>query len=138
MKTNSPTKKLLYVEDDRASLLLISHLLRNEFDVEGAIDAESALDKVRHNYFDLILMDIKLGPIGKSGLELLQKIRQLPDYKTIPVIAVTAYAMAGDREEILRKGCNDYVSKPVDFKKLKQAISRQMNNSSTLAHKTPV
>ncbi len=128
MINKNSLKKILYVEDDKASLLLISHLLRNNFEMDGASNAESALEKVKRNQYDLILLDIKLGPIGKSGLEVLKEIREIPEYDAVPIIAVTAYAMAGDREEILRKGCNDYVSKPVDFKKLKHAINRQMEN----------
>jgi len=130
MKTISPLKKILYVEDDRFSLLLIAHMLRDKYDIDGAENAETAFEMVLENRYDLILMDIRLGPVGKSGLELVHDIRQLPYYKVVPVIAVTAYAMAGDRENILKNGCDDYVAKPINFKILNSAILNQLKSST--------
>ena len=137
MNIITPKKKILYVEDDRASLMLIAHLLRDKYDIDGAENAEAALENAINNRYDLILMDIKLGPIGRSGLEVIREIRKLPIYKLVPVIAVTAYAMAGDREELLKNGCDDYVSKPIDFIKLKRAIQRQLENSKHVTYEVP-
>jgi CheY-like chemotaxis protein len=120
------TKKILYVEDDHASLKLMEHMLRRYYEIESTANAEEALQWVQSKRYDLILMDIKLGPIGMTGLDLVREIRKDDSYVNVPIIAVTAYAMAGDREKLLQKGCNDYVSKPIDFKLLMEAIQRQL------------
>jgi len=120
------TKKILYVEDDSASLTLMEHLLRRHYDIETTSRAPKALELVRLKQYDLILMDIKLGPVGMTGLDLVEKIREIPAYKNVPIIAVTAYAMAGDRDYLIRKGCDDYVPKPIDFKMLNDAIKRHL------------
>ncbi len=127
--TSNQTKKILYVEDDQASLTLMAHLLRKNYEIDGVQDAEQAIKMAQSKLYDLVLMDIKLGPIGMSGLEVAHEIRKIPNYEDIPIIAVTAYAMAGDRENLLKNGCNDYVSKPLDFGKLKMAIKRQLFES---------
>jgi len=124
--TSNQTKKILYVEDDQASLTLMAHLLRKDYEIDGVQNAEQAIKMAQSKFYDLVLMDIKLGPIGMNGLEVARKIRKIPNYEDIPIIAVTAYAMAGDRENLLKNGCNDYVSKPLDFSKLKMAIKRQL------------
>ncbi len=124
------TKKILYVEDDSASLTLMEHLLRRRYDIETTSRATKALELVRLKQYDLILMDIKLGPVGMTGLDLVEKIREIPAYKNVPIIAVTAYAMAGDRDYLIRKGCDDYVSKPIDFKMLNNAIKRHLTEKN--------
>ena len=126
---SNQTKKILYVEDDQASLTLMAHLLRKDYEIDGVQNAEQAIKMAQSKQYDLVLMDIKLGPIGMSGLEVAREIRKIPDYEDIPIIAVTAYAMAGDRENLLKNGCDDYVSKPLDFGKLKMAIKRQLFES---------
>lgn len=124
------TKKILYVEDDSASLTLMEHLLRRNYDIETTSRAPKALELVQSKQYDLILMDIKLGPIGMTGLDLVEKIREIPVYQNVPIIAVTAYAMAGDRDYLIRRGCDDYVSKPIDFKMLHDAIQRHLPKNS--------
>lgn len=124
------TKKILYVEDDSASLTLMQHLLRRSYDIETTNSAQEALKLVHSKQYDLILMDIKLGPIGMTGLDLVEKIREIPVYQNVPIIAVTAYAMAGDRDYLIRRGCDDYVSKPIDFKMLNDAIQRHLPKNS--------
>ena len=134
MNLNQPKKKILYVEDDHASLMLMAHLLRKDYDIDGIQNAKGAIEMVQSNPYDLILMDIKLGPIGMSGLEVAREIKKMPAYTFVPIIAVTAYAMAGDREKLLQNGCDDYVSKPLDFGKLKIAIARQLRKSTRAAN----
>ncbi|MFW6236169.1 MAG: response regulator, partial [Desulfovibrionales bacterium] len=88
-----------------------------------------ALEKLKKDRFDLILMDIQMPEM--NGLEATEKIRSSPDQgwdPKIPIIALTAYAMKGDRERFLTAGMNDYVTKPVDFDILSKAILDTMGS----------
>ena len=71
----------------------------------------AALEKVQGRKYDAILMDINLG-MGMNGLELTGEIRKMPEYFNTPIIAVTAYAMKGEKEKFLDGGCSHYLSKP--------------------------
>ncbi len=104
-------QKLLYVEDDSISLQFIKLVLSKSYNVDAAGTAEIALKMVDQNLYDALLLDINLGR-GMDGVELAQIIRQKPGYKSVPMIAVTAYASDADREEFLAKGFDYYLSKP--------------------------
>ena len=125
-------QRILVVEDDLFNQSFIAQVLQNAgFQVECAQDGSSALSMVRKGGFDLVLMDIQL-PI-MSGLEATRIIRSRaiegcdPD---IPIIAITAYALRGDRERFIEDGFTDYISKPIDidtlFKTMASALSRDM------------
>ena len=73
--------------------------------------------------YELVLVDINLGK-GMDGIEVTKKLREIPAYKDTPIIAVTAYAMQGDREEFLAAGCTDYLSKPFRSNELLAIISK--------------
>ena len=79
-------------------------------------DAQEAIRLLREKPFDLVLLD--LGLPGMNGFELLTQLKELPETQAIPIIALTAHAMAGDREKCLEAGCNDYDTKPVEFPRL--------------------
>ena len=104
-------KKVLVVDDDLATRKIVELFLRGEIEIESASNSEDASDLINNNTYSLILMDISLGK-GISGVELLKNLRTLPSYKNIPVIAVTAHAMVGDKEKFLSSGFDDYLSKP--------------------------
>lgn len=109
-------KSVLIVEDDKISALLIRELLRPlNLEIHIASDGKDAIDFLKLNpETNLILMDVKLPFM--NGYEAVTEIRKInPD---IPIIAQTAYAMMGDREKALNAGCNDYLTKPLDSKKL--------------------
>lgn len=103
--------RILYVEDNPANLFLIKRVAKmGDHEVINLIDGEEALRKIDLIKPDLILMDIQLA--GQlTGLDVVRKLRQ--DGLTIPIVAVTAYAMVGDRERCLEAGCNEYLSKPL-------------------------
>lgn len=104
-------KKVLVVEDNKINLeLLLVMLSANGFDAHKAIDGKEALRKIKEEKFDLIFMDIELP--GMDGVEVTREIKAKD--KSIPVIAVTSYAMKGDRERFLAEGFNDYIAKPID------------------------
>ena len=86
-------------------------ILKNEYDIESAADGFEAIDKAKEKVHDIILMDINLGK-GMDGIETVRKIRKLPGYAEIPVVAVTAFVLPGDKEEFIAGGCNYYLGKP--------------------------
>jgi signal transduction histidine kinase len=106
-------RHILYVDDDRFASNLVKIYLKNLCVVETAFDSESALENVRRKQYAAILMDINLG-MGKSGLETTELIRNIEGYRSTPIVAITAYAMVGDREHFLSKGFSHYISKPFD------------------------
>lgn len=104
---------ILLVEDNEANQLLARAVLEMEgFDVEVAGSATEAQDSIRDRPPDLILMDVQLP--GEDGLSLTRKLKADAGTSSIPVVALTAHAMVGDREVALKAGCAGYISKPID------------------------
>jgi CheY-like chemotaxis protein len=87
-----------------------------------AVDGQTALNKARSEQPDLILLDIMLYPI--DGIQIVSELKQDPNTKDIPVVAVTALARADDRDRILMAGCNDYISKPYMLDEMEAIIRR--------------
>lgn len=102
---------LLYVEDDPAAIDVVTLMTRDMYNLDFAKNAEEALEKVKNKKYDAILMDINLRR-GMDGIQLTQLIREIPEYKNIPIIALTAYAMEREKQEFLSKGLSHYLSKP--------------------------
>ena len=121
-KSRYARKKILYVEDDLSSQFLVDHILKNKYDLDVAAKGMDALRMAHATKYDLILMDIKLGK-GKTGIDVTHELRQLPQYKNVPILAVTAYAMPGDDDYFIDEGCTDYISKPIDFGEFKRKIA---------------
>jgi CheY-like chemotaxis protein len=83
-------------------------------------NGQEALDQVKEQHYDLILMDMQM-PV-MNGFEATRKIRQLEEYKDTPIIALTAFAMKGDREKCLEAGATDYIPKPIDSQEFIQKV----------------
>lgn len=96
---------------------LLCKILRKNYTVEAVETAEECLRKMSEKEFSLIFMDINLG-YGLSGLDVVKQIRNDHRYKELPIIATTAFAMPGDKEEFIEAGCSDYLSKPFTRDKL--------------------
>jgi CheY-like chemotaxis protein len=106
-------KKILLVEDNEVNRRLARFLLRSRgYQVREATTAAAAFEMIEKERPDLIVMDIQLP--GMDGLEITRKLKERPATADIPVIAVTSYAMKGDREKALAAGCAGYVTKPID------------------------
>ncbi len=106
---------VLIVEDNATNLKLFRDVLQvHGFDTLSAEDGISAIGLVRRHRPDMVLMDIQLPDI--SGLEVTRWIRADDDLCRIPIVAVTAFAMHGDEQKILRAGCNAYLAKPISIK----------------------
>ena len=118
-------KKILIVEDNPQNMKLMEMLLEAKgYILLEAIDGEQAMDVATTERPDLILMDIQLPKM--SGLEVTRKLRQLPAFNHIPIIAITAYAMKGDKEKFIEAGCDAYLAKPIDTRELPKVISEML------------
>lgn len=104
---------ILYVEDNPMNRTLVKRVLESRgFQVEIAEDGLTGLQRARELMPRLILMDI--GIPGCDGLEITRRLKADPDLAGIPVVALTAFAMAGDRDRALAAGCTGYITKPID------------------------
>lgn len=104
-------KKILVVEDNEQNLYLATFLLeKGGYEVITARDGLEAVKKAKTDKPDLILMDIQLPEM--NGYDAIREIKNIPELSHIPVVAVTSYAMAGDREKALAIGCVGYIEKP--------------------------
>lgn len=113
--------KVLVVEDNEDNrALLVKVLSRQGYEVVEATSGEEALEIAERLPPDLVLMDLNL--VGMSGFEATRRMKQNSKLRHIPVVAITAYAMVGDRERALECGCNGYLSKPVDVRRLPEQV----------------
>ena len=114
---------ILYVEDNPDNRNLIRRVLTAEsYTVVEAINGKQALEKLEIERVDLILMDINMPDM--DGYTLTAKIKAIQKYSKIPIVAVTANVMRGDREKSLEAGCDGYIQKPIDIDTLAQQIER--------------
>ncbi|MBI2174135.1 MAG: response regulator [Chloroflexi bacterium] len=109
--------KILYVEDDEMNRDMLSRRLeRRGYQVVLALDGDQGIAVAMSEAPDLILMDLSL-PIV-DGWEAARRLKTSPQTRAIPIIALTAHAMAGDRQKAIEAGCDDYDSKPIDLPRL--------------------
>lgn len=115
--------KILYIEDTEDNRVLVTRRLsRAGHDVLTAGDALAGIEEAKTEAPDLILMD--MGLPGVDGWEATARLKADPATRPIPVVAITAHAMAGDRQASLEAGCDDYDTKPFDFPRLLEKINR--------------
>jgi len=122
VKEKKDTVKILLVEDYKHSQIIVTRLLKkNDFDSIVVVEnGQEALDAVKQQHYDLILMDMQM-PV-MNGFEATRKIRELKEYKDTPIVALTAFAMKGDREKCLDAGATDYIPKPIDSQEFIQKV----------------
>jgi two-component system, cell cycle response regulator DivK len=114
---------ILYVEDNPDNRNLIRRVLNAEgYSFIEAANARQAIEKLEESRVDLILMDINMPDM--DGYTLTSKIKAVQKFSKIPIIAVTANVMRGDREKSLEAGCDGYIQKPIDIDTLTQQIER--------------
>ena len=113
--------KILYIEDNEDNVYVVkSRLTRAGFTILIAADGAQGVAMASTEQPDLILMDLSLPVL--DGWEATRRIKAAPETKHIPVVALTAHAMAGDREKALAAGCNDFDTKPIELPRLLQKI----------------
>jgi two-component system cell cycle response regulator DivK len=109
--------RILLVEDNEMNRDMLSRRLeRRGFTIEIAVDGRQGIEMAKAGAYDLVLMDMSLPEI--DGWEATRQLRAHPGTKGLPIIALTAHAMAGDREKALEAGANDYDTKPIDLARL--------------------
>jgi CheY-like chemotaxis protein len=113
--------RILLVEDNEMNRDMLSRRLqRRGFDVDMAVDGREGIEMAQKGEYDLILMDMSLPEI--DGWEATRRLRSSPETERIPIIALTAHAMAGDREKAIEAGCDEYDTKPIELPRLLSKI----------------
>jgi CheY-like chemotaxis protein len=122
-------KQVLCVEDNTVNMLLVSRIVEAEgHELIKAEDGYVALDILDGTVPDIILLDINLP--GIDGLELARRFKADDRLAPVPLVATTAQVLVGDRERCLEAGCDDYLPKPLDIRKLREVIRHYLNNNS--------
>lgn len=116
-------RRILVIEDNRDNMMLITDILQSlDYDVLMATDGKRGVEMANSTRPDLILMDLALPFM--DGWAATREIKATPELRHIPIIAVTAHAMLGDRERALAAGCDEYIAKPINMEELKTKIAR--------------
>ena len=124
--------RILYVEDNFQNKRLVKKILNSKgYEVIEAEDGLQGVALAARERPDLILMDINIP--GIDGMEATSRLKSSPDLSHIPIIALTANAMRGDRERIMAAGCDEYLQKPIDNAKLVEIVKRFLPDSGTSA-----
>ena len=113
---------ILVVEDNPDNLITIKAVLQNRYEILEATDGEAGLKTALAELPALVLLDMSLPKM--DGLEVVRNIKEDENARHIPVIALTARAMKGDREKTIEAGCDDYISKPIDPEKILAKIEK--------------
>jgi CheY-like chemotaxis protein len=118
-------ERILVVEDNPANMKLLSFVLTSRgYHVRKATNAEAALAVLAEELPHMILMDLQLP--GMDGLALTRRVKTDPRTRDVVVVAVTAYAMKGDEQEAREAGCDGYITKPIDTRRLPELVARYL------------
>jgi two-component system cell cycle response regulator DivK len=121
-------ERILYIEDSPSNRLLVTRILLVEgYEVLEATDGAEGIQMAKSEHPDLILMDMNLPEV--DGYELTETIKADPDLSDIPVVAMTANVMQGDREKALQAGCVGYIPKPIDVDSLPEQVASFLNTT---------
>ncbi len=122
--------KILLIEDNQMNRDMLSRrLTRKGYEVVIAVDGEQGMAMARSEAPDLILMDMSLPVL--DGWEATRQLKSAPQTQSIPIIALTAHAMAGDREKAVEAGCNDYDTKPIELPRLLEKIEALLGEKAS-------
>jgi len=121
-------KTILVVEDTQDNFDLIEDALEDEHKLIHATNGPEGLMLVKQHRPDLILLDIGLP--GMDGWEVVRHLKADPETMAVPVVALTAHAMTGDREKCLKAGCDDYMAKPINVSELAALIKRHLTHAT--------
>ena len=121
--------RILYIEDDPSNRLLVRRILEAEgYFVTEATDGLTGLEIAAQTQPDLILLDINLPEI--DGYDLARRFRETPGLQQVPILALTANVMKGDRERTLEAGCDGYIQKPIDVDRLPEQVKEILRKTS--------
>ncbi len=117
--------RILYIEDNEQNLYLVKFILeKHGYEVDVALDGQEGIEKAAALLPDLILLDIQLPHM--DGYAVARQLRNNADLALIPIVAVTSYAMQGDREKALAAGCNGYIEKPINPDTFMQQVEQHL------------
>jgi len=120
---------ILYVEDNPDNRMLVRRILLSEdYNLLEAVNATEALEVLETNKPDLILMDINMPDM--DGYTLTAKIKKMEGFERLPILALTANVMRGDKEKVLEAGCDGYIQKPIDFDELVREVAKFVARSA--------
>jgi two-component system cell cycle response regulator DivK len=123
MTSSNEKTTIMYVEDNQENRILVRRILMSEnYAILEAVNAADALNILKNTRPDLILMDINMPDM--DGYTLTTKIRSMPGFERIPILALTANVMRGDKEKTLEAGCDGYIQKPLDIDQLIREVER--------------
>lgn len=123
-------RQILYIEDNSDNRTLVRRVLQSEgYIIREAPDGASGIKMAAEQLPDLVLMDINLPEI--DGYEVTARLKQLPGMQAVPVIAVTANVMKGDREKTIAAGCDGYIQKPIDIDTLSSQIEHFLTRTKS-------
>jgi two-component system, cell cycle response regulator DivK len=120
--------RVLYIEDNLDNRMLVRRILMAsdyEFEIQDTDNALAGIEMARQQPPDIILMDVSMP--GMDGLTATQRLRDMPELHSVPIVALTANAMEGDRERTLSAGCDGYIRKPIDVDKLPDEVFYYIN-----------
>lgn len=121
--------KVLYIEDNEQNLYLVTYILeKNGYEVTGARDGREGIEAAKRMQPALILLDIQLP--GMDGYTVAARLRANPVLAKLPIVAVTSYAMVGDRERALEAGCTGYIEKPIDPGTFLSQVERHLSGGT--------
>lgn len=124
-ETSAELPAIVVIEDDPDNMITIRAVLKKHYRILEAMDGKTGIDLVQRHKPSLVVLDIALP--GISGFTVVRELKSMPETRAIPVIALTALSMKGDRERILKAGCDDYLAKPYAVEDLLAMISRWMD-----------
>jgi two-component system cell cycle response regulator DivK len=120
--------RILYIEDDPGNRMLVRRILEAEgFSIMEATDGPAGLEIAAQTHPDLILLDINLPEI--DGYDLAKRFRDTPGLQQVPILAITANVMKGDRERTLEAGCDGYIQKPIDVDQLPEQVKTALQKN---------
>jgi CheY-like chemotaxis protein len=123
-------RTILVIEDNPLNMKLVKGLLKiGNYQMLEANDAESGIQLIREQQPDLVLMDIQLP--GMDGLAATKILKEDTDLKDIPIVALTSYAMQGDKEKALEAGCSGYIAKPIDTRKFLETLAQYLKDENS-------
>ena len=118
-------KKIMIVEDNELNMKLFNDLLQAQgYSTVQSSDGKDVINLARQSRPHLIIMDVQLP--GVSGIELTRKLKADAELKTIPILAVTAFAMKGDQEKVMDSGCDDYLPKPISIPVFLETVAKYL------------
>jgi CheY-like chemotaxis protein len=119
--------RILNVEDDKINSMVVKKFISADYDCDNAFSGQEAIEKAKNNKYDLFLMDISLGDPEYDGIRTMKEIREINGYEEGIFIAVTSFAMQGDKQSLIGQGFNDYLSKPIYKEQLLAVIKRNLS-----------